>query len=75
MSDNTTDDRRTVILAEIFDPEVVDRIVEILNGPGGGLHRRLVLFLEPHRQHLLQQGLLVEYLAYYLEAVSRQWSN
>ena len=63
------DTNRQVSLGELFDEQTVGLIVAELNSQQPELHRRLVGLLEPHRQRLLEQGLLVEYLAYYLESL------
>jgi len=66
-------------LAEVVPEEILDPLVDLLNKirsgdiAGRAAHDALVDLLSPHRDHIEKNGVVVEYLAYWLEhAVHRK---
>ena len=62
---------KTVVLGELLPDEPIKEITRILNSnhlTGCDLHSKLVEALAPYTKPLRDQGVLVDYLAYCIEA-------
>ncbi len=65
---------QNVKLGEILPEDAAGPLADVINDMKEGNHidarearARLLEVLEPHREYLREKGVLVEYLAYYLE--------
>lgn len=64
-------------LGDLIPPPAIAAVTKALkkHGTGPSLHKELVAILEPHRAELERRGVLVEYLAYAIEAAAGRRGN
>lgn len=55
-------------LIEMLPQDGVEAVVAAIGPKIDGMHCRLLEAIEPYREHLLKQGVYLEYLAYGIEA-------
>jgi hypothetical protein len=67
---------KTTRIADLVPAEAHKRLNDLMDKIGRGnvanIHKTLVEFLEPYREDILKKGVLVEYLAYFIESVVPQ---